>query len=114
MAYMGDQPDLPLLDGEKVRQLRQQRGLSQQKLGENVGISNTVISEVERATPKGKARPSRRSLVVAHSIARGLGVRLEDLLADGIPADDGARRPMKGGVEPRGDDDALEVRKVRV
>jgi transcriptional regulator with XRE-family HTH domain len=64
--------------GQRLRAVRKQRGLSQQKLGELSGLSGKFIGEVER----GEKSISIDSL---HAIAVALGVRLGQL-AD-VPAE---------------------------
>lgn len=67
--------------GNRIRELRSQKGLTLQGLGELTGLSSSMLSLVER----GQTSPSIGSLVV---IASALGVHMSDLVA----ADDGGAR----------------------
>ena len=58
--------------GRRVRELRRERGLSQEKLAERAGVHMTYISGIER----GLRNPS---LVNIGRIADALGVRVADL-----------------------------------
>ena len=58
--------------GRRVRALRRERGLSQEKLAEGVGVHMTYISGIER----GERNPS---LVNIGRIAEALGLRISDL-----------------------------------
>lgn len=58
--------------GEKIRQLRKLRELTQEQLGEKAGISYKFIGEVERGT----VNPSLDSLI---GIARALHVTVKEL-----------------------------------
>lgn len=58
--------------GEKIRQLRKLRELTQEQLGEKAGISYKFIGEVERGT----VNPSLDSLI---GIARALNVGVKEL-----------------------------------
>ncbi len=42
------QPQTFLLDGHRLRQLRRQRGLSQEQLADQAGISVTTVARLER------------------------------------------------------------------
>jgi transcriptional regulator with XRE-family HTH domain len=59
--------------GEKIRELRQARGWSQQNLAERVGVVQSAISQIERGT----AGPTLGTLF---DIARVLGVMPAALL----------------------------------
>ena len=61
--------------GHVVRRYRDQAGLSQEKLAEKADLSAVFISQVERGV-------GNASLDTLHRIARALGVRLRDLVAD--------------------------------
>jgi transcriptional regulator with XRE-family HTH domain len=61
-----------------LRALRVKRAMSQETLEEVSGVSQTIISKIERKGP---------SLAVAHAIAiaKALGVTVEDLFAGETP-----------------------------
>lgn len=80
--------------GERIRALRTRRGLTVRGLARDVGVSASLISQIET----GKARPSVSTL---YAITNALGITVEDLLAvleDGHPQG-GSGLP---GVEPDG------------
>lgn len=58
--------------GEKIRLLRRQRGLSQEKLAETIKMDFTSVNELEN----GKRNPSLKTI---HKIARALKVSVKDL-----------------------------------
>jgi|YelNatPaOPRAMG01_1025707.scaffolds.fasta_scaffold145167_1 transcriptional regulator with XRE-family HTH domain len=58
--------------GQKIRNIRKEKGLTQEELGNLCGLSYKFISDVER----GKQNPSLDSLA---SIAKGLNVQLSTL-----------------------------------
>jgi transcriptional regulator with XRE-family HTH domain len=62
--------------GQRLRELRQARGLSQEKLAEQADLSVTYVSSLER----GRYNPSLRNLM---KLARALGCRVEDLTPAG-------------------------------
>lgn len=66
--------------GNRIRELRQARGLTLQALAEACALSQSMLSLVER----GRASPSIGSLIV---IANALGVQMSDLIVE-QPADD--------------------------
>ncbi len=66
--------------GNRIRELRQARGLTLQSLAEACALSQSMLSLVER----GRASPSIGSLIV---IANALGVPMSDLIVE-QPADD--------------------------
>ena len=57
--------------GENIRRIRQERGISQEKLARDAGISGPMLCQIERGT-------KNPSLQVAREIARQLGCRTED------------------------------------
>lgn len=59
--------------GQRVRKLRKQKGLTQEKLAERAGIDYSYLNLIEN----GKRNPS---LKVMAKLSRILGVRLGDLL----------------------------------
>lgn len=58
--------------GKKIRKLRKEQGLTQEKLAEQLRISTVYIGYIEQ----GKGRPSLKLLM---KIARKFDVRVEDL-----------------------------------
>ncbi len=58
--------------GKRVRQLRLERGLTQEALGNKCDLDPTYIGRIERGE-------QNSSLVVIGAIAKGLGVSLEEL-----------------------------------
>ncbi len=58
--------------GQRVRDLRLARGLSQEKLAELADLHRTYVSSLER----GQRNVSLENI---HALARGLGVRPQDL-----------------------------------
>jgi len=46
---MKDKNNVNILFGKRVRQLREQRGISQEQLGFDVGLHRTYIGQIERA-----------------------------------------------------------------
>ncbi|HUD10653.1 MAG TPA: helix-turn-helix transcriptional regulator [Candidatus Saccharimonadales bacterium] len=58
--------------GKKIRTLRNEAGLSQEKLGELTGLDRTYISDIER----GVRNPSLKSL---QKLAKALTVSISDL-----------------------------------
>lgn len=58
--------------GEKIRLLRRQRGLSQEKLAEVIKMDFTSVNELEN----GKRNPSLKTI---HKIAGALKVSVKDL-----------------------------------
>jgi len=68
------------LIGERVRNYRRQKGLSQERIGELVGFSQPKISKIENG--------DWDSLSDLRLIARALGVKLKDLIDDGDDSDE--------------------------
>lgn len=60
--------------GDKVRKYRRQKGLSQERLGELVGFSQSKISKIEN--------DDWDSLSDLRLIAKALGVRIEELVKE--------------------------------
>lgn len=58
--------------GKRVRQLRVERGLTQEALGDKCGLDLTYIGRIERGE-------QNTSLVVIGMIAKGLGISVEEL-----------------------------------
>ncbi len=61
--------------GKRVRELRKQKGWTQEKLEEHSGFDRTYISDIER----GVRNPSVKSL---EKLAKALKVRAADLVRD--------------------------------
>lgn len=64
-----------MLNKEKLRELRENKGLSTAALGEAVGCSGAMITYIEQ----GKKEPSAKLL---YFIARELGVSMDELCCD--------------------------------
>ena len=66
-----------LVDGESpVRVWREHRGLTQEDLGEQVGLSGSYLSQIESGKREGTVK-------VYAALARALGVEVDDLVAVG-------------------------------
>ena len=76
---MGKQPDILVRFGNRLRQLRQERGLSQESFADECGLDRTYVSGVER----GKRNDSLRNIV---ALARALKSSPSQLL-EGIDLD---------------------------
>jgi transcriptional regulator with XRE-family HTH domain len=77
--------------GDRLREVRNARGLSLRAMAARLGVSASLISQVET----GRARPSVRTL---YAIAAELGISLDELLfSDARPATDEAEA---AGGEP--------------
>ena len=63
-----------LNQGEKVRKYRRQKGLSQERLGEMIGFSQSKISKIENG--------DWDSLSDLKLIAAALEVKIEELITD--------------------------------
>jgi transcriptional regulator with XRE-family HTH domain len=63
--------------GKRVGNLRNKAGMSQDELGEKVGVNNKHISNIET----GRSKPSMDTLV---DIANALNVSADDLLVDSL------------------------------
>ena len=59
--------------GKRVRQLRAERGFSQESFADHCGLHRTAMSLIER----GKRVPSLRTLV---TLSEGFGISLSELL----------------------------------
>lgn len=64
--------------GLRLRQLREQQGLSQESLGDRANLHRTYVGSVER----GERNPS---LNVLYALADGLGVGIEQLFQPEAP-----------------------------
>ncbi len=65
--------------GQRIRKIRKARGLSQEELAEQVGISTTHMSHIETGNTK-------MSLPIFVALAAALEVRTDELLYDETPA----------------------------
>ena len=70
-----DQPELLVAFGRAVRRLRLARGLSQERLAEDVGIHRTYIGDVERGL-------RNLGLLNVDRIAHALETDLEGLMSE--------------------------------
>jgi transcriptional regulator with XRE-family HTH domain len=61
--------------GERIRQARRAKGLTQTELGEAVGLATATISDIERGE-------SRTSVYNLRRIAQALDIAVGDLLAN--------------------------------
>lgn len=61
--------------GNKVRELRKQKGISQEELGFKSGLHRTYISDIERGS-------RNVSLINLEKIAKALSVKINSLLND--------------------------------
>jgi len=77
--------------GERLREARLQRGLSLRSVAQALGVSASLISQVEI----GKTQPSVATL---YALANHLGASLDDLLGIGAPG--GAPAPFYGHRGP--------------
>lgn len=69
------QPDLLVLLGQRIRELRKARGLSQEAFAAECGLDRTYIGGIER----GERNVAVRNLAV---IAKGLGLSMSELLCE--------------------------------
>jgi len=72
VKYKYMQDSLAIL-GKRIKTLREERGLSQEKFAEKCGFDRTYISLLER----GKRNPSYTNLL---KVAKGLEISISDLL----------------------------------
>jgi transcriptional regulator with XRE-family HTH domain len=68
-------PTISQAFGKRVRALRVEAGLSQEKLAEKAGMHPTYLSDIER----GQRNPT---LEVISRLAKALGVRIRELFPD--------------------------------
>lgn len=76
--------------GDRLRQARNARGLSLRRLAEVLGVSPSLISQVET----GRAKPSVQTL---YAMANELGISLDSLLFMDTPTDAPARARSASG-----------------
>jgi transcriptional regulator with XRE-family HTH domain len=75
---MGNMPRVPIrIDGGRIRELRRERGLSQEQLARRSLLSNRTIFRLE----SGETVQTRELTILA--LARALGVEPAELLAEG-------------------------------
>ena len=80
--------------GDRLRDVRQARGLSLRAMAARLGVSASLISQVET----GRARPSVRTL---YAIASELGISLDELMfSDARTLDDRDDPPIEPGAVP--------------
>ncbi len=92
--------DQQVLDrlGVRIRKLRNQRGLTQERLAERAGLTPKFLGEVERV----ETNPSATSLV---RIAGGLEVGVGDLFdasAEAIPVSNAALKALRDSYQAMG------------
>lgn len=75
LISMNKKPQLLINFGNKVRELRIQKGLSQEQLAHIADVHRTYIGMIERAE-------KNITLINIQKIANALGVNLNDLLND--------------------------------
>ena len=76
-------PPRPVLRvGERLREARQRRGVSVRSLARELGVSASLISQIET----GKSQPSVSTL---YAMTTALGISVEDVFAS-VPAGDGS------------------------
>ena len=92
--------DWPQAFGKAMRDLRNSKGLSQERFGFDVGLDRTYISGIER----GIRNPSLKNIV---KIAQALGVTPAKLLQEAenhVPASKGGRMKLgKAGSKTKAD-----------
>jgi transcriptional regulator with XRE-family HTH domain len=89
--------------GQRLREARLERGMSLRALAQSVGVSASLLSQVET----GKTQPSVSTL---YAIVSELGVSLDDLL--GVTADGGRTpppAPTRAPVQRAADNPVLEM-----
>jgi transcriptional regulator with XRE-family HTH domain len=79
--------------GEHLREVRLRRGISVRELARRLGVSASLISQVET----GRARPSVRTL---YAVANELGISLDELLFSDARATGGGPERNGSGPEP--------------
>lgn len=66
-----------MIDGKKLRELRESAGLTQEELANRVGVVRAFIARAELGTKD-------LSLSVAASVAKELGCKVDDFLKEAI------------------------------
>jgi transcriptional regulator with XRE-family HTH domain/quercetin dioxygenase-like cupin family protein len=87
--------------GERLRDARRKRGVSLRSLARDVGVSASLISQIET----GKSQPSVSTL---YGITSALGISVEEVFAAPPDADTGPPEP--DGADPDGADSARPER----
>jgi transcriptional regulator with XRE-family HTH domain len=90
-AARAQRPDYPEI-GDRLRSRRQELGLSLRALAERLGLSPSLISQIER----GQANPSVSTL---YGMVAELGISLDELLFNARRPDDRARRSALGPIQ---------------
>lgn len=67
---------MELTIGQRIKQLREARGLTQKDLGEKVGRKQPAIAMLE------SGQTSLASLILASDLADALGVQIDDLIPE--------------------------------
>ncbi len=85
-----------MLRHTRLKEIRSQRGLSQEELAERAGISQNHLSQIEC----GKRQPS---MAVAEALVIALNIPISDILGVDLPLDPPAprqrRRSRDGGAK---------------
>jgi transcriptional regulator with XRE-family HTH domain len=76
--------------GERIRDVRSRRGLSVRQLAREVGVSASLVSQIEN----GRSRPSVSTL---YAITQALGVSVEDVFDTATEVDATSGRPATPG-----------------
>lgn len=75
--------------GERIREERSRRGISVRGLARDVGVSASLISQIET----GRSQPSVSTL---YAIVTSLGISIEDLFAPGVGDGESVTEPPNG------------------
>src|SRR5947208_2835425 len=81
--------------GERLRQERQRRGVSQRELARRLGVSASLISQIET----GRSKPSVGTL---YAVVTELGMSLDEVFAGAAPRTGGARTGSPHVISGRG------------
>jgi len=88
--------------GQRIRELRKQKGLTQEQLGDSSGVGSKYISQVERTG-------ANVTLGLAENIAGGLEVDLKDLFDFDHQAEDAKLRKELVGLVESADGEKLQT-----
>ena len=69
---------MELTIGQRIRQLRDERGMTQKQLGEKVRRGQSAIAMLE------SGQTSLASLILAADLANALGVQIDDLIPEKV------------------------------